>query len=278
MSFLNKPSDELILDLVNAQIKKNNLPQVLTLGQVSIGAVVAHVGDDDRNSTVTIMSIPGVKYVGNVDCDYWRLDLAKLFLGISVNLDVEDPQTTADLVTKLNSKYGLALGEDDFVNDPVSGNTAIIKAKAASPAYFGEISVTIGPDDAVGERLSLVILERNLDGLLYPNTDTTKAQASIYSYGIDANAIAPWLKTQATGTDIDDNALITELNKVVPELWVHKNTPADYNTGNARIIFAGPNSADLDANQEWTHVVQIALDPTLCTNMGGVLTLGYNSN
>lgn len=278
MSFLNKPSDELILNLANLQIAGNNLPQVLTLAQVQIGPVVVHAGEDGRNSTVTFQSVPGVKYIGDVECDYWRLDLEKLFTGIAVNLDATNPQTTADLITVLNAKYGLALGEKDYVNDPVSGNTAIIKTKAASPAYFGELSVTIGPDAPVGERLDLVILNRNLQGLLYPNADTTKAQASLYSHGVDANAIAVWLKAQATGTDITDNALATEMNKIFPELWVYKTTADDYNTGGATIIYAGVNKPDLDTNQAFSHIVQIQLDPLLCTNMGGVLTLGYDSN
>lgn len=280
---LNKPSVDLIIDLIN-------VANSTSLNSTKISFEVPSVLSNDPNNHNTSVKVVAVKdsgYIGDVDVTYNRLDIGLLFKNIALNLDVAKPATTKDLLPKLNSKYGLGLTIDDIEDNAVdmSGDgphTHTIVMKVASLAYIGQVTTTIGPDPEVGERLDTVILQTNLNGLLYPNSDTSKAQAREYSWGIDASSISAYLQVRTKDEVITDNSLAIELNKVVPDVWVYDTNAADYNTANAKVVYAGVNDrtdADgkpRDTNAAFARIVQFQLSDTLCANMGGILTLGYN--
>lgn len=280
---LNKPSVDLIIDLIN-------VANSTSLNSTKISFEVPSVLSNDpnnHNTGVKVVAVKGSGYIGNVDVTYNRLDIGLLFKNIALNLDVAKPATTKDLLPKLNSKYGLGLTIDDIEDNAVdmSGDgphTHTIVMKVASLAYIGQVTTTIGPDPEVGERLDTVILQTNLNGLLYPNSDTGKAQAREYSWGIDASSISAYLQVRTKDEVITDNSLAIELNKVVPDVWVYDTNAADYNTANAKVVYAGVNDrtdADgkpRDTNAAFARIVQFQLSDTLCANMGGILTLGYN--
>lgn len=280
---LNKPSVDLIIDLIN-------VANSTSLNSTKISFEVPSVLSNDpnnHNTGVKVVAVKGSGYIGDVDVTYNRLDIGLLFKNIALNLDVAKPATTKDLLPKLNSKYGLGLTIDDIEDNAVdmSGDgphTHTIVMKVASLAYIGQVTTTIGPDPEVGERLDTVILQTNLNGLLYPNSDTSKAQAREYSWGIDASSISAYLQVRTKDEVITDNSLAIELNKVVPDVWVYDTNAADYNTANAKVVYAGVNDrtdADgkpRDTNAAFARIVQFQLSDTLCANMGGILTLGYN--
>lgn len=276
---LNKPSSDLIIDLIN-------IANSSTLDETKItfaAPTVITPGQDGHNSTSLVSSIPGSGYRGNVTVSYIRLDIGLLFANIALNLNVTTYTSTKDLLPLLNSKFGLGLTTDDIQDNPIdkTGNpvTHTIVTKATSLAYIGQVTTTIGPDPDVGERLDTVILTTNLNGLLYPNGDTTKAQAREYSWGVDCSSISAWLQVRATDETITDNSLATELNKVVPDTWVYDaNAAQDYNTAGATIVFSGANDPTFDTNQSFNRIVQVQLSDTLCGNVGGILTLGYNAS
>lgn len=278
MSILTKNSFELIIDLINAA---NN--STLDETKVSFGAPAPLTDDpSNHNTRTTVASVRGGGYVGSVNVTYNRLDIALLFNGIDVVIDVPDAVTTADLLPRLNEKYGLGLEVSDISDtniDKSSGTgsyTHTLVISGGSYAYIGSLSLIVGAEPEVGERLDTVILVNNLSGLLYPNSDTDKAQARVYSWDINGNPISAWLSVRAVGETIVDNALATELNKVTPDLWVYDgDAPAEFNTAGAEVIYAGPNLATNDTNQGYNRIVQIRLSETNCTNVGGVLTLGY---
>lgn len=283
ISILSKSSLDLVIDLINAANGTANLDDTkITITEPSV------LTDDpnDHNTGAKVTAIKGSGYVGEVDITYNRLDIALLFEKIAVNLDLGDttPATTKDLLSVLDTKYGLGIVADDITDAAIdtSGNipwAAEIVIADSCLAYTGTLNLTIGPDPEVGERLDTVILTTNLTGLMYPNSDTTKAQAREYSWSIDANTIADWLDTRAQDDVIADNSLATELNKIVPEVWVYNADDAvDYNTAGAKVIYTGVNDDTKDTNQSFNRIVQFQLDDTKCANMGGVLTLGYNVN
>lgn len=280
-AFLSRPSFELVVDLINVA---NTL--ALNDSKVTFGAPTALTDDESNlNTSIPVNAISGSGYRGSVVVKYNRLDLPLLFKNIAVNLNVDlseiEGPTTKDLLSTLNAKYGLAITEEEVVNAAidVSGDlphVAQITAADTCEAYIGTLSVTIGPDPDVGERLDTVVLTTNLNGLLYPNTDTTKAQAREYSWGIDASAISAYLQVRTVDEVINDTSLAVELNKVSSDTWIYDAATADYNTAGAKVIYSGPNDATLDVNQKWARVVQFQLSDDLCANVGGVLTLGYN--
>lgn len=273
---LNKASDLLVIDLINVANSTS-----LTDGQVTIGTPTALSSDPDNyNTSAPAHAIKGSGYIGGVTVKYNRLDIGLLFKNIAVNVNALSATTTTGLLQTLNEKYGLGLSAADVVDNPISTATTpithTIQIAANSLAYTGSVTTTIGEDPEVGERLNTVILITNLNGLLYPNSDTTKGQAREYSWNINGSSISTWLSARVTGETIADTALAIELNKVTPDIWVFDDAAADYNTSGAEVLYAGPNDATRDTNQTYSRIVQFKLSETLCTNLGGVLTLGYN--
>lgn len=282
-NILNKPSVDLIIDLINVANSTS-----LNNTKISFGAPSVLTGDPNNHNTgVNVLAVPGSGYIGDVDVTYNRLDIGLLFKNIALNLDVSAPTSTKDLLPLLNSKYGLGLTIDDIEDNAIdmSGNAPhshVIVMKDSSLAYIGQVTTTIGPDPEVGERLDTVILTTNLNGLLYPNADTSKAQAREYSWGIDASSISAYLQVRTKDEVIADDSLAVELNKIVPDVWVYDADAADYNTAGAKVTYAGVNDRvdangdPRDTNSKFARIVQFQLSDTLCANMGGILTLGYN--
>ena len=298
MGKYNKPSDVLVLDLINETNTDadTGVSIGITSGQVVFGkpTVVAPAEGIDWNTLMRVTATRSSPYVGSVDLLYDRLDIGKLFKNIAVNLDVKGATKTSDLLARLNTRYGLSIDAKEVVENTVATRdddhpvvTHTIVIADTSMTYIGELAVTIGEDADVGERLNLVITKPRLDGLHYPVDDTEKGQAYIYSYGVDCNAIRTFLQTLAAGVDVDDSALAKELNKVVPELWVADDTQSvDYNVNGAKVIYAGatrPQGVDpdknpaKDANTSYSQVVIVQLDDTKCANFAGELYLHFNA-
>ncbi len=278
---LNHPSIDLIIDLINIANSTTLDETKISFGTPSVLTNNAN----NHNTGVQVNAVPGSGFRGSVDVTYNRLDIGLLFKNISLNLDVDlsgiTNPSTKDLLTKLNSKFGLGIEIEDIEDVAIDTSGSIphnhtITMADNSLAYIGSVALTIGPDPEVGEKLDTVIMTTNLMGLLYPNADTTKAQAREYSWGIDASSIGSYLSVRVVGETIGDDSLATELNKVVSETWVYNASAADYNTAEAEVIYAGANDPSKDTNQTWSRIVQFKLSDTLCANMGGTLTLGYN--
>jgi len=308
MKPLNKSSDLLVLDLIN----EKNTDAHLELSKVTLGEPVANDGDDsaDRNSKITLKARKNSGFVGTQDVTYDRLDGLALFRNVTAYLDVKEPTSTTDLLAALNSQYGLGIAVEDITPSAIPAGTNVPPTNPDDPdpapvdhdivfkdncfAFLGKIAVKIGAKPQVGERLSLVVTNTQLDGLQYPdNESATKGQAYIYSYGVDCSPIAAFLKAQATGTLADDSAFSTELNKVVPELWVDKTDAADYNIHGAEVTYNGatvnqvpdPNSTSggtIDqpvegANTDYNSILKLKLSDSLCSNFQGELFLHYNA-
>lgn len=300
---LNKPSDELVIDLINHDNSSASLP----VTKVLFGDPAKNTAEGaTKNTTLHIKARKNSGYRDAVDVNYNRLDFAKLFKNVNAFLNVNLPKSTADLIAALNTQYGLSLEASDLVVHTIDGDVNPVLTNPEDPdpapvehkltanekclAFIGEVSVWIGAAPQVGERLSLVITKTDLDGLHYPDSDDgTKGQAYIYSYGTDATPVKQFLAGLATGTAIDDSALATEMNKIFVEQWAANDAAADYNTKDASVTYAGPtvnkvpdgNGGTKDepvagANTDFANVVKVKLSDTLCSNFTGELYFHYN--
>lgn len=303
MKPLNKTSDLLVLDLINEKNSGANLE----LGKVKLGTPVPITEEDaDRNTSLEVTARKNSGYIGKQDVTYDRLEGVPLFRNVTAYLDVKLPKTTTDLLPTLNSQYGLQITEDDIVPAAIPDNTNPPLANPDDPdpapvdhdivfkdeclAYLGKIPVKIGPKPQVGERLSLVVTQTKLDGLVYPDGPSDdKGQAYIYSYGVDCSPIAAFLDVQATGVMANDTAFAVELNKVVPELWVADDAAKDYNLKGANVLYVGltaddgtatgsdPKKPVEGANLAYNKVMLLELDDTKCSNFTGIMFLHFNA-
>ncbi|QVW55801.1 hypothetical protein pEaSNUABM9_00220 [Erwinia phage pEa_SNUABM_9] len=303
MKPLNKTSDLLVLDFIN----EKNPDADLELGKIKLGDPTPATGDSpDRNTSMVLTARKNSGYIGDQTVTYDRLDGTNLFRNVTAYLDVKSPKKTEDLLDTLNSQYGLKLTADDIVSAtiPDGTNPPVVDPDAPDPvpvdhvitfdtacyAYLGAIPVKIGPKPQVGERLSLVVTQTKLDGLVYPDGPSdAKGQGYIYSYGVDCTPIAAFLKVQAEGVIAEDSAFPVELNKVVPELWVDNVAAADYNLHGANVLYVGPTADDgtatgeepkkpvEGANPAYTQVLKLQLSDTLCSNFQGILYLHFNA-
>ncbi|QOC54603.1 putative virion structural protein [Salmonella phage pSal-SNUABM-04] len=304
MKPLNKTSDLLVLDLINEKNQQANLP----LSKIILNTPVVNDGDDkaDRNTRMTVKARKNSGYIGTQDVTYDRLDGEKLFLNVTAYLDVKEPKTTTDLLAKLNEQYGLKITEDDIIAATIPDGTNppltnpddpdpipvdhLVQFKDECYAYLGNIPVKIGAKPQVGERLSLVITQTQLDGLKYPDLPQDgKGQAYIYSYGVDCSPISKFLNAQAPGVLANDTAFAVELNKVVPELWISEDALKDYNLKGSDVKYVGPTDDDgtatgtdpkvpvAGANQNYSHVMLLELDDTKCSNFTGTMFLHFNA-
>jgi hypothetical protein len=129
----------------------------LTFDQVTFQPPVAVDSDDpDINTKVVVESVEGVKYVGPVEIDAFRLDAGVLFGSQLVRLDVQGAVSTADLLPRLNEKYGLALDAQDIVDQPIdheiveeNGSPHTITFAPDCFHFIGKFPVYVGPETAV---------------------------------------------------------------------------------------------------------------------------------
>lgn len=106
---LNTPSNELALQIIN---KQNGT--ALLFGEVTLSdAVKLTDSASNRNSSVTVISLPGGVYFGNVPVEYDRFNLAELIKEpVLYVTGAVYPLKTA--VETLNSYCGLALTEEEL--------------------------------------------------------------------------------------------------------------------------------------------------------------------
>lgn len=132
-----------LLDLINA---KNPHKHPLTSDQVTFAAPVPN-SDATWNTKVTVSSVPGKGYRGNVDVFYHRIELTEL--GTSIGFISEEPFTPETIVSMLNEKLGitLTLTELDAVTVPAMTvgdiETVVLAAKSDSFGWVGEIGIDL---------------------------------------------------------------------------------------------------------------------------------------
>lgn len=261
-------SKQNLLKLIN---EENAISPVLTLEDVDIGLPEV-VSVDGRDSQVILTSKMRGDVGSQVTVDYHRRPLEDYLKDDNVFGD-EEVQTTHDLLSVINERFGLMLDNEDIEDNPITGLTHDVVAVETSHEWRSFAVISVEPATPLAD----VIPNTALDGLVYPDhQDVLLGQAYIYSHGIDCSRISPFLSLLAVGTELDDTALAVELNKCVPEVWAAVDTTAPYNLRNATVTYDGAPAGLPGSNGKYARVVAVELSDR-CTNFSGTLTLHFNN-
>lgn len=211
-------------------------------------------------------------YAGSIELFYNRLDLADL--GDMVSMYIRSPlsTTTHDIIPALNRRFGLNLTQADIVlRDTIAEEgykTAQLTATEGSIGWIGEITVSVAEGDVL---LEDHLVNTALGGLNYPTEYPTKTFAQVYSYWRDFSEHHDYLTALQAG-DAMSLDLAAVLHDVTGDDWLASGA-GDFSLGNATITFSGDPDDTSVANDDYDHVVIIALDVGTCLGMTGDLVL-----
>lgn len=147
---LNKPSADLVIDLVNA----TGVQTPLKVGDVTFDVPVV-VSNGTRNTSVVMRGVRANGFRGTRTIRYNRLDLSVAMPptdGQSMEVMVPNDgfETKLEVCDRLNKLYNLKIGADDIVDGPVDTTvlpaSTTIQSKAGSLAWFGSMSIEFVPD------------------------------------------------------------------------------------------------------------------------------------
>ncbi|QVW56300.1 hypothetical protein pEaSNUABM6_00164 [Erwinia phage pEa_SNUABM_6] len=162
------------LSLVCQQILRDNpdLPFPLTKDNILVlgGPFTTNLGTSGRKTRLVLNGKAGAGFTGRREFFYDRIDLSKLFKGITVVFEADGAAATiADLLPALNKQYGLGLEPADISNGDTKLGYAYeptlvaITIAASSLAYTGSLSVTwtrkpsgVYPDSGPGSKTMLI--------------------------------------------------------------------------------------------------------------------------
>lgn len=272
--YYNKATGDLVFDL----IKDANPDSDFTTDQVRLTNFTDNTnGDTLRNTTGTLVAIPGMGREGEVTLTWNRPDMAQIFSDVDVYVSSTDKYKKSDLLAEINTNFGFQLATEDIYDEVLNLTTVplvtTIKMRPTCPAFTGQLTVNIGdPKKAI----DTVIRNTDLDGLAYPTNQSVKIQGPLYLYAMDYSYDAANMQLFGYG-DLIEGDLLDILNRKSPDTWVNTPTAADWNMASATVAYNGvTTSAPVYVNTSYDRCVVIHLDDTLCTNVAGHLILHYN--
>lgn len=137
---LNQPSKQIVLDLLN---RDNN--RSLTLSDVDFDNFVALAPEYSRNTKARVVALTNSGYSGEREIYYNRLDLATFFSNTTPAILSNDPVSTHNALSLINSTYNLQLSEIDIIGESIFGDSWVFKASPDSPVWIGQVTVIITP-------------------------------------------------------------------------------------------------------------------------------------
>jgi hypothetical protein len=160
MPIFNKPSADLVYDLINQANPQLVKPATTVNTKLGVPAVIATPGLNKLNTSIVLAAVPGGDYIGRKTVNYRRIDLAALTRGVTIAIDrYSATQASAgtvvftiyQLLPFINQRYGLNLTTDD-INDGnilrgstlVNGQyttTVTVTAKPGSLGYIGSFAL-----------------------------------------------------------------------------------------------------------------------------------------
>jgi hypothetical protein len=222
---------------------------------------------------------PGVFY-------YDRLNLSATFAGINPVVKAYKGETVSkcQLAVRLSQRYGVELKADDVLDETVTVDTVPIT-----------VDLVVKPNNLVWTGNLKIVLDESLpviDPVYYPKfheinptgVDITRKPASVYSWDFDLSdtgleAILPLLRPAQSVVE----SFADDLTRISNDPWCFSDQPGPFNLFGSIILHNGKAlSSDarrhLGGNPNHQSVLAILLSH-FCTNLGGVLLLGYrNSN
>lgn len=129
-----------LMNLINESNPGANLTlQKVTLGPVEVSTV------NNLNSSVELTAIPGTLVLGQRRVWFDRLNLTTYFENQPIQLQVNDPQSSFDLLQPMLEQYNTYIGEDDVILEAISSSNYTLKAHPNSYGWIGQVTLSIIP-------------------------------------------------------------------------------------------------------------------------------------
>ena len=229
MSTLAKPSNELVVDLINADNGSNFAYDELVLSPPVQNDIVNY----NRNTSVIVTASNLFQFDGSQTFYYNRVDFSDLFEGLSIVLGGQGLSDISGLLPELNATFGLGLTMTDLQSQPFPSNptwplTLTIVASPTSYAYTGQFSVTVqNIPPTMGDNLSNVVIgnigddSTDLEQAISDLNNLSAAFIDLNNNVYDTNNLVRSLNAlvqQNAQTDIQQALDISSLNDSVREL------------------------------------------------------------
>jgi hypothetical protein len=249
------------------------LPPDLTPAQKAI--------DEKINTSMTIAAKDQYSlYQGETTVYYHRMNLNELIRQTPLMADVMALNTTMDIVTALNKKYGLILTADDIVTRDLTAEEkdldnpipVTLEAMPLSWGWMGSVSVGIRRG---GYQIGDYIVGDKINAFDYPATYSTKPFAAVYSYWRDFSAQYDKLDPVVVGTSQIEQ-IRQVLVAVTGDAWT-LTANQRYSLADAEVIAVGwTEDAATDYNVQYDRFVRVKLDPVKCLGYIGDLYFHFN--
>jgi hypothetical protein len=173
ISDFSKLPQEIIFDLINEQ---NGTALDNTMVELGLPTVTTTAGAL-YNTDMTVTSLPGSGYTGQVILGYNRLDVQGFLFGETLTLGIGDAENFADLIPEINLKLRTNITADDYIDGsivtqagpweglPNETKQITIQMNPDSPVFIGSLTLSLTADDIP---LSSVITKPVMEGLNYP--------------------------------------------------------------------------------------------------------------
>lgn len=185
---------------------------------------VTEENQNGDNTVVVLKAKPASGYIGNKTVLYTRLDLGRVFSGVSPALDLDAESETDVIVKTINDKFGLDLDED--VEILKEARSLTVSAKDNNYKYIGFVKVLLA------ETLDKVI-SANPEGFSYTSTNYV-VDASVYSGNIH-NVTSPYIKGIKATSNLSTDLFARVLKHYTNDDWVNKDSVAEYNVNNIKV-------------------------------------------
>ena len=225
-----------------------------------------------------------VPFSGESIFTYNRLDLGTFFEGVKINLTLDLPTTTAQLVDILTAEYGYVFDSDDFYEEIITVSNAhgyVLRATPRSKRWIGELTVNLLPRDSL-EALAKVSDLGGIDVVENqgrPFVTHRKPFTDGLFYGIYLTDIRKGPVTDAVTLAKYLDVIYGDLPIGTQTTWKYQNTPGPRNLFGATVKFNGrvENYGLVPYNSAATKALVIELSSHYCTDVGGDLVVYYSS-
>lgn len=222
MPIFNKPSADLVYDLINQANPQLVKPATTVNTKLGTPTVIATPGLNKLNTSIMLAAVPGGDYVGRKTVNYRRIDLAALTRGLTISIERYSANqnstssnavvfTVYQLLPFINQRYGLNLTTDDIYDANILRGTTLVNgmyvtsvtvtAKAGSLGYVGSFALKwMG----AAQDISLMLAITELPARAFPGgNDFTDGHTLLnaLTYGYDWTAIFqanPWYQYPGT--------------------------------------------------------------------------------
>lgn len=203
MTDLRKPSFDLLYELIEEA--NPGFTAKFPKGTLKFGTPVASsLGGGITNTRIPVRSITGGTAIGTGYLFYRRIELGKLFRGMSLSVTVYRPTnalTKEDYLAALNAKYGVNWQPSDFTNGTHTGpgQAATLTPASGCPTYVGTVPFT------------WIMGKRALDDLLSADKRTLKGRT--FPQGISSyDEFLTWINSEYPTLRSTTNETLTAAN------------------------------------------------------------------